>query len=303
MRSTVSRKLKLILITKIKQIIIMKNLFAVLFLVAFTAFSGEAQIKTPSASPSSTLTQTVGLTEVTIEYSRPSAKGRTIFGDDALVPNGKIWRTGANAVTRVTFSTDVMIEGKELKAGKYGVLTMPNSTSWAVHFYKHEKNSWSSYVEKTPDLAVNVTPMNTKNHGIETFTISVDDLKSDGATINLYWANTIVPIKLSTNSDKTVMANIDRVMNGPSAGDYYNAANYYFSAGKDLKQALTWINKATEGPDKKFWQIKRKSEILGALGMKKEAIEAAKMSLDLATKAGNDDYIKMNNDNIKKWSM
>jgi len=280
----------------------MKNLFAVLFLVAFTAYSVEAQIKTPSASPSAKIEQTVGLTDVTIEYSRPSAKGRTIFGADGLVPDGKLWRTGANTVTRITFSKDVMIEGKELKAGKYGVLTLPNSSSWAVNFYAHESNGWSSYTEKTPTLTVNVTPKRI-NSSIETFTISVDNLKSDGATINLGWVNTMVPIKLGTNADKTVMANIEKVMAGPSAGDYYNAANYYFTAGKDLKQALTWINKATEGPDKKFWQIKKKSEILGALGMNKEAIEAAKVSLDLATTAGNDDYVKMNADNIKKWSM
>ena len=280
----------------------MKNLFAVLFLVAFTAFTSEAQINTPSASPSSTVKQTVGLTDVTIEYSRPSAKGRTIFGADALVPDGKLWRTGANAVTRISFSNDVLIEGQELKAGKYGVLTMPGASNWVVHFYAHESNSWNSYREKTPTLAVEVSPNGTKDF-TETFTISVDNLKSDGATINLGWANKMVPIKLGVHSDKTVMANIDQVMAGPSAGDYYNAANYYFTAGKNLEQALEWMNKATEGPDKRFWQIKRKSEILAALGKNAEAVEAAKMSLELATKAGNDDYIKMNNDNIKKWSM
>ena len=280
----------------------MKNLFAVLFLVAFTAFSAEAQIKTPAASPSATVNQTVGLSEVTIEYSRPSAKGRTIFGADALVPDGKLWRTGANSVTRVTFSNDVMIQGQELKAGKYGVLTMPSASSWAVNFYAHEGNSWSSYTEKTPALEVTVMPKRS-NDFTESFTISVDNLSDQGAMINLRWANKIIPIKVAVHADKTVMANIEQVMAGPSAGDYYTAASYYFSAGKDLDKALVWINKATDGPDKKFWQIKRKSEILGALGKKTEAIEAAKMSLELATTAGNDDYVKMNQDNIKKWSM
>jgi len=280
----------------------MKKLFAALLLVAFTAFSLEAQIKTPAASPSAKIMQTVGLTDVTIEYSRPSAKGRTIFGADALVPDGAIWRTGANAVTKMTFSDDVMIEGNELKAGTYGVLTMPNPKSWAVHFYAHESNSWSSYKEKTPDLAVKVAPKSSKDY-VETFTISVDNLKSDGATIHLKWANTVVPISISTHADKTVMSNIEQVMAGPTKGDYYNAASYYFTAGKDLNKALEWINKATDGPDKKFWQIKRKSEILGALGRKEEAIEAAQMSLELSMKAGNNDYIKMNKDNIKKWSM
>lgn len=280
----------------------MKNLFAVLLLMAFTAFTAQAQVKTPAASPSATVKQSVGLSEVTLEYSRPSAKGRTIFGADALVPNGKMWRTGANSVTRVTFSADVTVEGKELKAGKYGVLTVPNADSWTVNFYKHESNGWSSYKEKTPDASVTVSPKKNANF-VETFTISVDDLKADGATINMAWANTVVPVGISVATDAAVMANIDRVMAGPSRGDYYNAASYYFTAGKDLKQALEWMNKAIDENDMKFWQVKRKSEILGALGMKKEAIEAAQISLELAAKAGNDDYVKMNKDNIKKWSM
>ncbi len=279
----------------------MKNLFAVLCFVAL-AVSVQAQIKTPAPSPSATIMQTVGLTDVTVEYSRPSAKGRTIFGDDALVPNGKIWRTGANSVTQVTFSSDVMIEGKELAAGKYGVLTLPSATTWAVHFYTFEKSSWSSYTEATPALAVSVTPKKSADVA-ESFTISIDDIKSDGATMNIKWANTAVPVSISTNSDKAVMANIEKVMAGPSSGDYYNAASYYFTAGKDLDKALEWMTIATEGPDKKFWQMKRMSELLAKMGKTKEAIAAAQTSLELATKAGNDDYIKMNNDNIKMWSM
>ena len=279
----------------------MKNLFTVLCFVAL-AVSAQAQIKTPAPSPSATIMQTVGLTDVTVEYSRPSAKGRTIFGDDALVPNGKIWRTGANSVTKVTFSDDVMIEGKELAAGKYGVLTMPGASKWAVHFYTFESNSWNSYTEATPALAVSVMPKKSADM-TESFTISIDGLKSDGATMNIKWANTVVPVSISTNSDKAVMAAIDKVMAGPSAGDYYNAASYYFTADKDLDKALTWMEKAIAGPDKKFWQMKRMSELLAKMGKTKEAITAAKTSLELATKAGNDDYIKMNNDNIKMWSM
>lgn len=280
----------------------MKNLLAAFLLVAFTSFTVNAQIKTPAPSPSSTVTQAVGLTDVTIEYSRPSAKGRTIFGADALVPNDKLWRTGANSVTKITFSDDVMIEGKELKKGKYGVLTMPSASTWGVNFYAFEGNGWSSYIEKEPTLSVNVRPSGTKDN-VESFTISVDDLKADGATINLSWANKVVPVSVSTHTDKAVMANIEKVMAGPSTGDYYNAANYYFSAGKDLNKALEWMEIATAGPDKRFWQIKNKSELLAALGKTDEAIAAAKLSLELATKADNADYIKMNNDNIKKWSM
>jgi len=278
----------------------MKNLFAILCFIA-CSITVDAQVKTPAFSPSASLEQVVGLTDVSVEYSRPSAKGRTIFGSDALVPYGKMWRTGANSVTQVTFSDDVMIEGKKLAAGKYGMLTMPGASKWAVHFYNYEKASWSSYKDATPALAANVSPVKL-NDMVETFTISLDDLKSDGATLNLKWANTRVPLQITTMVDETVMANIDRVMAGPTTSDYYNAASYYFSAGKDMNKALEWMNKATEGPDQKYWQLKRKSELLGAMGKTSEAIKTAKMSLDLATKAGNADYIKMNNDNIKEWS-
>ena len=106
------------------------------------------QIRTPSASPSSTLTQTVGLSEVTVVYSRPSKKGRTIFGADGLVPTGKVWRTGANQATKITISDDMTVEGSALKAGSYAILTIPGSSKWAVHFYEHESGNWSSYVGK-----------------------------------------------------------------------------------------------------------------------------------------------------------
>ncbi|MFT4534767.1 MAG: hypothetical protein ACJA1A_000307 [Saprospiraceae bacterium] len=278
----------------------MKNLFAVLCFVAL-AVSAQAQIKTPAPSPSATIMQTVGLTDVTVEYSRPSAKGRTIFGADALVPNGKIWRTGANSVTQVTFSNDVMIEGKELAAGKYGILTLPGASNWAVHFYTFESSSFNSYTEATPALAVSVMSKKSADSK-ESFTISIDDLKSDGATMNLAWANTVVPVKISTHSHKSVMESIEKVMAGPSTGDYYNAASYYYEADNDLDQALVWMNLATAGPDKKFWQMKKKSELLAKMGKKEEALAAANTSLELATKAGNNDYIKMNNDNIKMWS-
>ena len=280
----------------------MKNLFATLCLALFVVGVMNAQIKTPAPSPAATITQVVGLTDVEVVYSRPSVKGRTIFGADALVPNGKIWRTGANSVTQISFSNDVSIEGQELKAGKYGILTIPNSSEWAVHFYAFESGSWSSYVEKTPELAVKIKPMKT-SMSTESFTISIDDVMSDGATIHIKWANTAVPIKVSTNTDKTVMSTIDKVMNGPSTGDYYNAASYYLDAGKDPKQALAWMEKATSGENKRYWQIKKLAELYALTGNTSKAIETAKMSLELATKAGNNDYIKLNKDNIAKWSM
>lgn len=259
------------------------------------------QIKTPSASPSSKTTQAIGLTDVTIEYSRPSVKGRSIFAADGLVPTGKLWRLGANAVTKMEFSTDVMVNGQALEAGAYGVLATPNATEWTFHFFPHESNSWSSYKEKTPLLSVS-SKIQQMPMPVETFTIVTGQHTDNSADIDFLWDTVYVPLSIKTEVDKTVMDNIDKVMAGPSANDCYQAATYYHKSGKDLKQALTWIEKATAGDDKKFWQVRRKALILGDLGKTREAIAAAKVSMSLAQEAGNDEYVKMNKEFIAEMS-
>lgn len=260
------------------------------------------QIKTPAASPSATIMQTVGLTDVTVEYSRPSAKGRTIFATDGLVPYDKVWRTGANAISKITFSDDVMIEGSKVAAGSYGILSIPGATDWAVHFYTYEKGSWSSYVEKTPALIVKVKSRDSKSM-TETFSMNFADLTSTSAVMEIAWANTVVPINLTAMVDDRVMAAIDKTMSGPTNDDYYAAASYYLDSGKDMKQALTWIQKATNVESPKFWQVRKEALIQAELGNTKEAITAATKSMSLAKAAGNDDYVKMNKDSIKEWSM
>ncbi len=271
-----------------------------LLLCAFSMTQMIGQIRTPAPSPFASYTQAIGLGEVTVEYSRPSKKGRDIFGTDALVPNGKIWRTGANQISKITFTDDMMVEGKEIKAGSYGILTKPDASKWAVHFYPYESGNWSSYVEKDPAVAVEVMtqkmPMT-----VETFTILFGNLKSDEATMSIMWDDTYVPIKLETEVDSKVMAAIDKTLAGPSAGDYYAAGTYYHDSGKDLNKALKWVQMATKTDNPRFWQVRRESLILADLGRYTEAIKAAKLSLELATKAGNEDYVKMNNDSIAMW--
>lgn len=277
----------------------MKIYYILAFLLVSTL--SMAQIKTPSASTTSKVEQTVGLTTVNLQYSRPGVKGRTIFAADGLVPHGKIWRTGANQATKITFSDDVTINGKDLKAGAYAVLTKPMANEWTFHFYTHESNSWSSYVDKEPDL-ITTSKVEAMPFKMETFTISIQDVKTESASIEFLWASTMVALDLGVNVDERVMSNIDQVLGGPTPGDYYNAANYYHSSGKDLNKALEWVSKATDVAEPRFWQVRRKALILADLGRKKEAIEVAKKSLMLAEKAGNDDYIKMNNDSIAEWS-
>ncbi|HMP30909.1 MAG TPA: DUF2911 domain-containing protein, partial [Saprospiraceae bacterium] len=144
----------------------------------------NAQIVTPQPSPSSTISQRFGLTDATIEYSRPSAKGRTIFGKEGIVPNGDIWRTGANSATKITFSTDVKVEGADLKKGSYAILTKPDATSWEVQFHTHTSGNFGDYVGKTPAVAVMVKPMSSAAK-FETFLINFDNITNTGATLQL----------------------------------------------------------------------------------------------------------------------
>lgn len=270
-----------------------------LAVLSFVSIDLNAQIRTPAPSPTATFSQQVGLTDVEIVYSRPSIKGRTIFAADGLVPYGKIWRTGANQASKITFSEAVKVGGKDLKAGTYAILTIPTATSWTVNFYTHESGNWSSYVDKTPAASLQ-TKVQDLPFSIESFTITLNDMTSNSANLLIYWDTKIVSVSIETEVDKKVMENIASVMGGPTQNQYYQAASYYHDAGKDLKQALTWIQKANaENP--KFWQVRREALILADMGNVDGAIAAAKKSKELATAAGNDDYVRMNDKSIAEW--
>jgi len=268
-------------------------------LLAAATVSG--QIATPAPSPAAMFKQTVGLTEVTVEYSRPAVRERTIFGD--LVPYGELWRTGANRATKITFSDDVTIEGEALSAGSYAILTTPGENSWGVHFHAYEGGNWGSYREKEAAVTATVTPVTIPGIKVENFFITVADLKSDGGTLEFVWDQLLVPVKIGVHTDKTVMANIENVLAGPSAGDYFAAGTYLHESGKDLNKALTYVQKATNVDNPRFWQVRREALILADLGRKAEAIAAAKKSLELATTAGNSDYVRLNEKSLKEWSM
>lgn len=278
----------------------MRTLIA-LTVMALWAWSVQAQINTPAPSPSSKLQQTVGLTEVTVEYSRPSVKGRTIFAEDGLVPFGKMWRTGANRNTVITFSDDVKVEGNELKAGSYALYTIPGADAWTVIFYTDTNNwglpqEWDSSKEAARFV---VRPV--EHCFTESFTINIDKLRNESAEIQLIWERTKVPIQLEVDVDSKVMADIKRVMGGPTRGDYYAAARYYYEADKDLEQALEWVRKANE-LDPRYWQYRLEAQILAKMRRYDEAIQAAKKSLELAKEAGNEDYVRMNQKDIDEWS-
>lgn len=279
----------------------MKKLFLVLFLMSgFLFIQGvDAQLKTPDASPHSIVTQDVGLTEITITYSRPGVKGREVFG--GLVPYDKVWRTGANAATTVEFSDDVMIMGKELKAGKYSLYTIPREDKWTVIFNEDWKQ-WGAFNFKDGDNAVSVeVEPYTISPAMETFTIGINDIRNDQAAIILKWDETAVKVPFSVPTDKKVMANIKDVMDGPSLRDYYQAGSYYYSEGKNLEKALEWVSIAVKA-NPQYYSVHKKALILGALGRYDDAIATAKESIELAKKAGDDHYLRLNTLKIKEWS-
>lgn len=282
----------------------MKQIKAIFMSALFSIglmLNANAQISTPAASPSGKIEQKVGLTDIKIDYSRPSAKGRNVFGNDGIVNYGNFWRTGANSATKISFSDDVTVEGQMVKKGDYALLTKPGAASWVVNLYKYDQGNWSSYIDRAPDASLTVAP---KMNGmaVETFTIDINNIESTKAVLNLIWDKVIVPVKIAVEVDKTVMSNIEKVMAGPSTNDYYAAASYYHDSNKDLEQALEWIKKANVGDSPRFWQVRREALILADLGRYKDAIAAATLSKDLAMKADNQEYVKMNEKSIMDWS-
>lgn len=261
-----------------------------------------AQIQTPQPSPSTTLEQVVGLTEVKIEYSRPAIRGRTIMGD--LVPYGSLWRTGANKNTTLSFSDPVTVGGQALAAGTYALFTRPGKSLWEVFFYTETEN-WGTPQEwqSKSVAAVIEVPTQSLAEPEESFTISINELTNTGANINLSWENTRVTLPLEVPTDEKTMASIKETMKGtPKAGDLYQAAVYYRESGRDLQTAKKWIGKAIEMDPGKYWIYRQQALILADLNEKEEAIKAAQSSLELAEKAGNQDYVRLNTKAIEEWS-
>lgn len=279
----------------------MKRIIILLALV-IANLTVQSQIKTPQASPKAIVNQMVGLTTFEIDYARPGMKARPIFGD--LVPFGKLWRTGANANTIVSFSDDVTIDGKILKKGKYALYTIPKADNWEFIFYTAIDN-WglpANFEETKVALRANAKP-EMLNRNVENFTISINNLDNNFAHLEISWEKTIVALKIEVPTQKNTLASIEKMMSGPSAADYFAAAQFYQQSNGDMTKALTYVNKALElNTQKPYWYNREKSLIQAKLGDKKGAIETAKISLAAAEVAKNADYVKMNKDSIAEWS-
>jgi hypothetical protein len=277
-----------------------KILIAFAFIIA--PFVAEAQLKTPQASPKATVFQTVGLTDIEIVYCRPAARGRAVFGN--LVPFGKIWRTGANENTTISFSEDVVIDGKTLPKGKYALYTIPKIESWEVIFYSTTNNWGNPEVWNEANVVLRTTVKEEAlSKPVESFTIGISNLDANYAYLDMAWENSSVSMKFEVPTQKVTLANIEKALAGPTSGDYFSAAQYIYQSNGDNAKALNYIDKALDmSTEKPYWYTRLKSLIQAKLGDKKGAIETANISLAAAETAKNQDYVKMNRESIAEWS-
>jgi len=269
----------------------LKKLLLCSGICAFT-FNADAQtLKTPQPSTTQTIKQDLGIGNVELSYSRPGMKGRKIFGD--LVPFGKVWRTGANNATTLTFSDSVTIGGTKLAPGKYGLLSIPDKDQWTLIVSNQtDVTSPAAYKQASDAARVTVKPV-MMNQPTETFTMQFANVKSNSADLQILWDNVAVSLPISTDVEAKIMAQINNLMNKDNR-PYFQAAMFYMETGRDLNQAVAWLDKAIEQNPKAFWVYHQKGNALAKLGKKEDAKAAAKKSMEIAKEAQNDDYVELN---------
>jgi hypothetical protein len=276
----------------------MKNTLLILAILA-VGFVANGQVQTPQPSPAASVSTVVGLTDVKIDYSRPSAKGRKIFGEGAvLLPYGAIWRTGANTGTKITFSDDVKVEGIAVPKGEYLIFSWPGATEWTVSLYKDiALGGNTGDYDKTKEAANFKVKSEKLAEKIETLTINIGDIAADSKTakVQIAWENTSVKFTVAVDYDAKVMKSIE-ASTKVNPNNYFNAAVYYLENGKDLKQALEWVNVAAAANPTAFWIMYQKARIQKGLGDKAGALATSKASWEAAKTANNRDYQIMNED-------
>ncbi|MEP7317439.1 MAG: DUF2911 domain-containing protein [Panacibacter sp.] len=266
------------------------NLLIIFSALFFCSFAQE--LNTPQPSPTQQLSQNFGLAKIDLSYSRPGMKGRNIFGD--LVPYGKVWRTGANQATTLTFGDDVMIGGTKVPAGKYGLLTIPDASEWTVIITKQtDVTSPAAYKQDQDVVRVKATPVDI-GFPVETFTIMFGNVASNSCDLQIIWDNIAVTLPITTDVDSKLSAQIKELMENDNR-PYFQAAMYYIETGKDLNQAVAWLDKATAQTPEGFWIYYQKARALAKLNKKQEALTASNKSIELAKAAKNDDYVALNN--------
>jgi hypothetical protein len=268
----------------------MKNYFLTLALAGSMALNAQT-VSFPQPSPTASISQNFATSKIELSYSRPSAKGRKVFGD--VVPFGKLWRTGANGATTITFGEDVQINGADVKAGKYGLLSIPGETEWTIIISKDVNVTNEGAYKQENDVTRFAVKSTRTNDKVETFTIELANLQNNEADVQLKWENTAVSFKVSSNFDARLSKYIEETM-AKDTRPYSQAASYYLENGKDLKLALEWIDKAIAAYPKGYWNIHTKAKIQLAMKDYDAAMATSMESWEMA-KAGTDDaYMKRN---------
>ena len=286
--------------TKILRVLVM----AMISLAVGSSLQAQTpNIEFPAASPACTLKQRVGLTDITVVYSRPSVKGRAIFG--GIVPFGQVWRAGANQATKISFSTPVKLEGNEIPAGNYSLFAIPGEQEWTIIINKNT-NQWGAFQYKTNDDLVRfpVAPVSLRDSSVETFAIEFNRIRDESALLELVWDKTVVPIHLTVEVTDKIVPQIEAAMAAPDKKPdtfYFQAATFYYNHDLDSKKALEWVNAALAGNSRIAYEMLHlKAQILAKQGDKAGAIAAAKQSTELAIKAEGpgSSFVKMNDDLI-----
>ncbi len=216
----------------------MQKLGIALLLITFIQFKTAAQV-TPQPSPGASFSQTVGITEIIVDYSRPGVKGRTIFG--GLLPFGKVWRTGANATTQISFSSDVRINDMPLIAGTYSIVSFPGEETWIIVFSNDLEVTEADYDPRFDALRVFVKPQ--KANFTETFTINLSDVQENGAMLNILWEETQVSLNLTVDNEYTIVSAIE-AKNNEAAGAFQQAAEYMVNREINIEKALEYVDKS-----------------------------------------------------------
>ncbi len=249
----------------------MKKIIIKTVIILFAAFqlsSASAQLVLPQPSPKAAVMQTVGLTDITIDYSSPGVKGRNIWGD--IVPFDKIWRAGANAATKITFSKDVTIEGTSVSKGSYSVFMIPTKTEWTLVINKNATASTDEYKQEMDLLRIKSTPTSINNR--ERLVYMITDFNDDAATISMEWEKVHVSFKVTLATDKQAIENIDKTT-GNTWSIYNSAARFYFEK-KDYDKAIGYVNQSLY-LSQQWYNTWMKAQILFAKGMTKEAFDLA----------------------------
>lgn len=269
----------------------MKKCFVLLCAFALLNSVSAQSLKVPQPSPTQYIKQDFGLGTIEVNYSRPGKKNRKVYGD--LVPFGTLWRTGANSATMISFSDEVTIGGVKVPAGKYGLLTIPDANEWTLVISGQTDVTSQAEYDASKDIVRVKSKARNLAETVETFTIQIAEVAATKCDVQLLWENTLVSLPVSTDIDTKVMKQIENTLikdNRP----YYSGAAYYIDNGKDLNQAIAWLDKAIENNPRGYWIYYRKAIALQKLGKKKEAMEVSLKSMEIAREEKDDTYVRNN---------